>query len=153
MELIIPIFKPLMTRMYLPPFLFILLIIISIAGCRDSSRTNESGFSLRQASVQLSSTQSENSSMPELDLPQSRTRAPEFPDNFAWVNTDRPLFVHDELKGRVVVLDFWTYCCINCMHVLPDLAFLEEKYKSEPFQVIGVHSAKFENEASRETIR
>ena len=37
-----------------------------------------------------------------------------------------------DLKGRVVVLDFWTYCCINCMHVLPDLEFLEKKYKDKP---------------------
>jgi thiol-disulfide isomerase/thioredoxin len=37
-----------------------------------------------------------------------------------------------DLKGRVVVLDFWTYCCINCMHVLPDLEFLEKKYNDKP---------------------
>ena len=37
-----------------------------------------------------------------------------------------------DLKGKVVVLDFWTYCCINCMHVLPDLEFLETKYKDKP---------------------
>lgn len=37
-----------------------------------------------------------------------------------------------ELKGKVVLLDFWTYCCINCMHVLPDLEFLERKYKDMP---------------------
>lgn len=37
-----------------------------------------------------------------------------------------------DLKGRVVVLDFWTYCCINCMHVLPDLEFIEKKYKDKP---------------------
>jgi len=58
-----------------------------------------------------------------------------------------------ELKGQVVLLDFWTYCCINCMHVLPDLAYLEEKYKDEPFLVIGVHSAKFDNEGHRQTVR
>ena len=58
-----------------------------------------------------------------------------------------------ELKGQVVLLDFWTYCCINCMHVLPDLAYLEEKYKDQPFLVIGVHSAKFTNEGQRQTVR
>ena len=80
-------------------------------------------------------------------------RAPELKPEFAWLNTDRPLTFSKELKGQVVLLDFWTYCCINCMHVLPDLAFLEEKYAREPFIVIGVHSAKFENEGSRQTIR
>jgi len=69
------------------------------------------------------------------------------------LNTDRPLRLGHELQGQVVVLDFWTYCCINCMHILPDLAFLEHKYAEEPVTFIGVHSAKFSNEASPETIR
>lgn len=80
-------------------------------------------------------------------------RAPELKSEFAWLNTDRPLTFSKELKGQVVLLDFWTYCCINCMHVLPDLAYLEEKYALEPFVVVGVHSAKFANEGSRQTIR
>ncbi|MEK7315873.1 MAG: thioredoxin-like domain-containing protein, partial [Candidatus Eisenbacteria bacterium] len=83
----------------------------------------------------------------------ARPRAPELQSGFAWLNTDRPLTFSKELKGQVVLLDFWTYCCINCMHVLPDLAFLEQKYASEPFVVIGVHSAKFTNEGSRQSVR
>ena len=54
--------------------------------------------------------------------------------------------VKDALKGKVLVLDFWTYCCINCMHVLPELAALEHKYAGQPVCVVGVHSAKFDNE-------
>ncbi len=80
-------------------------------------------------------------------------RAPELTPNLGWLNTDRPLRLSDELKGHVVVLDFWTYCCINCMNILPDLEYLEEKYKNEPFVVIGVHSAKFTNESERQSIR
>jgi thiol-disulfide isomerase/thioredoxin/DNA-binding beta-propeller fold protein YncE len=80
-----------------------------------------------------------------------RVRAPEFPNNKTWLNTDRPLSIQ-ELKGRVVILDFWTYCCINCLHVLPDLKYLEQKYK-DSLTVIGVHSAKFENEKEAENIR
>ena len=90
--------------------------------------------------------------MPRIELPKQRLRAPEFPREFAWVNTDRPLFVHDDLKGNVVVLDFWTYCCINCMHILPDLEYIEEKYAGQPVVVIGVHSAKFDNEGDRDNI-
>jgi len=82
-----------------------------------------------------------------------RPRAPELPSGFAWLNTDRPLTFAKELQGQVVLLDFWTYCCINCMHVLPDLAYLEEKYRDQPFLVIGVHSAKFTNEGQRQTVR
>jgi thiol-disulfide isomerase/thioredoxin len=80
-------------------------------------------------------------------------RAPALDAGLGWLNTDRLLKLDGELRGQVVVLDFWTYCCINCMHILPDLAYLEHKYASEPVVFIGVHSAKFANEASRETIR
>ncbi|MEG4342638.1 thioredoxin-like domain-containing protein [Microcoleus sp. A003_D6] len=80
-----------------------------------------------------------------------RVRAPEFPGNYPWLNTEKPLSI-ESLKGRVVLLDFWTYCCINCLHVLPDLKYLEQKYK-DSLTVIGVHSAKFENEKEVENIR
>ena len=64
-----------------------------------------------------------------------------------WFNTSRPLFFADDLRGKVVVLDFFTYCCINCIHILPDLHRLENTYSvSEGLVVIGVHSAKFEYE-------
>ena len=56
------------------------------------------------------------------------------------------------MKGKIVLLDFWTFCCINCHHVLPDLAKLEEKYKNE-LVVIGVHTAKFDAEKDTENIR
>ncbi len=80
-------------------------------------------------------------------------RVPELPQEFAWLNTDKPLSLREDLKGHVVLLDFWTYCCINCLHVLDDLKYLEEKYADDPFLVIGVHSAKFENESDPDSIR
>ena len=67
-----------------------------------------------------------------------------------WLNTD-PLTLK-KLRGKFVVLDFWTYCCINCHHILPVLKKLEEKYPNE-IVVIGVHSAKFEEEKDTENIR
>ena len=68
-----------------------------------------------------------------------------------WLNTSGPISIKD-LKGKIVLVDFWTYCCINCMHVLPDLKYLEKKYSKE-LVVIGVHSAKFDNEKDSENIR
>src|SRR3954464_8861499 len=62
-----------------------------------------------------------------------------------WLNVDRPIGIR-ELRGQVVVLDFWTYCCVNCMHVLPILRDLEERHADDPLVVIGVHSAKFDAE-------
>jgi DNA-binding beta-propeller fold protein YncE len=77
--------------------------------------------------------------------------APEFPDGLDWINVDRPLSFA-ELRGKVVLLDFWTYGCINCIHIIPDLMRLEEEYPDE-LVVIGVHSAKFDNEGDTENIR
>lgn len=68
-----------------------------------------------------------------------------------WLNTSRAL-KPDDLKGRILLLDFWTFCCINCMHVIPDLQYLEEKFGAD-LTVIGVHSAKFKNEGDSENIR
>ena len=81
----------------------------------------------------------------------SRIRSPELPQNYPWLNTDKP-FSLKQLRGRIVILDFWTYCCINCLHVLPDLKYLEQKYQNS-VTVIGVHSAKFDNEKETENIR
>lgn len=81
----------------------------------------------------------------------SRIHAPDFPPGLDWFNVAAPLSLKS-LRGKVVLLDFWTYGCINCMHVIPDLRRLEEKYRQE-LVVIGVHSAKFTNERNAENLR
>ncbi len=73
-----------------------------------------------------------------------RVRAPELRGR-GWLNTDGPLSLGD-LRGRFVLLDFWTFCCVNCLHVLDELRAVEEKYAGE-LVVVGVHSPKFEHEA------
>ncbi|XP_048135811.1 protein SUPPRESSOR OF QUENCHING 1, chloroplastic isoform X3 [Rhodamnia argentea] len=88
----------------------------------------------------------------DLESKGSAPLVPEFPPKLDWLNTS-PLQFGRDLRGKVAVLDFWTYCCINCMHVLPDLDYLEKKYKEMPFVVVGVHSAKFDNEKDLEAIR
>jgi len=70
------------------------------------------------------------------------TRAPEINrPGLVWLNTPKPLSLA-ELKGRVVILDFWTFCCINCIQVLPSLRRIEEAF-GDRVAVIGVHSPKF----------
>ena len=66
-----------------------------------------------------------------------RFRAPELDGGVAWLNTAGPLRLRD-LRGKIVLLDFWTLCCINCMHMLPDLAKLEEKYCFEQALRVGL---------------
>lgn len=69
-----------------------------------------------------------------------------------WFNVVEPLS-RDTLSGKVVILDFFTYCCINCMHILPDLKKIEDSYSVEDgLVVIGVHSAKFDNEKDSSNI-
>lgn len=82
---------------------------------------------------------------------QPRVRSPELPQNGTWLNTNQPLSLK-QLRGRVVILDFWTYGCINCLHILPDLKYLENKYR-DSLSVIGIHSAKFDHEKDVENIR
>src|SRR5438094_4429496 len=80
---------------------------------------------------------------PENPFPR-RQKVPPLPQHLTWLNTAGPLELHD-LRGKFVLLDFWTYCCINCMHILPELHKLEEAYPKN-LVVVGVHSAKFATE-------
>ena len=81
----------------------------------------------------------------------AKVRAPEITGGRGWLNTDKPLSIA-ALKGKFILLDFWTYGCINCIHIIPDLKKLETKYANQ-LVVIGVHSAKFQNEKETENIR
>ena len=80
-----------------------------------------------------------------------RLPIPDFPKDATWLNTGGPLRKAD-LKGKFVILDFWTYCCINCIHILPELKKLEKAYPDQ-LVVIGVHSAKFETEKDSKNIQ
>ena len=70
--------------------------------------------------------------------------APEFVDNQHWFNTpgDRPLTMRS-LRGRVVLIDFWTYSCINCLRTLPYLRAWDRRYRKDGLTIVGVHSPEF----------
>ena len=76
--------------------------------------------------------------------------APEFPADLDWINVENPLTMSG-LLGKIVIFDFWTYGCINCLHIIPILEQVEQKFADEVV-VIGVHSAKFENEGQTENL-
>lgn len=67
---------------------------------------------------------------------------PEFDPDLVWVNT-LPLTFREELKGKIVILHFWTSCCINSMHTIPDMKRLMQKYQDDPVVCLGVHSPKY----------
>ena len=77
--------------------------------------------------------------------------APEFPPGLDWINVEQPLTMAG-LQGKIVIFDFWTYGCINCLHIIPILEQVEQKF-AEEVVVIGVHSAKFETEGQTENLR
>ncbi|QCR24220.1 thioredoxin-like domain-containing protein [Pontibacter sp. SGAir0037] len=79
-----------------------------------------------------------------------RVNAPELTTAHGWLNTAQEWSIKD-LRGKIVLLDFWTFGCINCQHIVPDLKQLEEEF-ADILVVIGVHSAKFDNEKHSEAI-
>jgi thiol-disulfide isomerase/thioredoxin len=83
---------------------------------------------------------------------QGDNRAPEIPQGLEWLNVDHPLSIHKDLQGKIVLLDFWTSGCVNCLHVIPELKRLEAEYP-DSLVVIGVHSGKFQNEGRLESLR
>jgi len=78
--------------------------------------------------------------------------APEIPHGLDWFNVDRPLSLVSDLRGKIVILDFWTQGCINCLHVIPDLHRLEDEYP-DSLVVIGVHWAKFDHERTSSAVK
>ena len=79
----------------------------------------------------------------------SRMSPIEAPAKVSWLNTqdDAPWSFQNELKGKFVVIDFWSSCCINCIHVLAEMDRLEHLFSNFPeVAFVGCHSAKFENE-------
>jgi thiol-disulfide isomerase/thioredoxin len=121
-------------------FVFVIPIIVDVFESRRSGsvRTTHATTALLPA-ARAAEPNAERPLVPELD------------GGIAWLNAPGPIRLQD-LRGKIVLLDFWTLCCINCIHTLPDLARLEKKYANE-LVVIGVHSAKFDNEKSTDSIR
>lgn len=75
-----------------------------------------------------------------------------FAVDMTWLNVSRSI-TKEELGGRLLILDFFTYCCINCLHILPILRDIEKTWENENnIQIIGVHSAKFTNEKQFENV-
>lgn len=157
------------------PFPILILLLICLAACTQLPDKVDTGFE-----TAVPATTSANPALDETEMvlneatptagglpapqevpvtdPTPDTRpyagnipAPDFPPGLDWLNVERPLSLAD-LRGKIVLLDFWTYGCINCIHVIPELKRLEEKFADE-LVVIGVHSAKFVNESDTDNIR
>ncbi|WP_035812972.1 NHL domain-containing thioredoxin family protein [Jiangella gansuensis] len=81
----------------------------------------------------------------------ARVRAPELVGRGGWINTGGESLSLADLRGRWTLIDFWTFCCINCLHVLDELRPLEDEY-GDVLTVVGVHSPKFVHEADHDAV-
>jgi len=79
--------------------------------------------------------------------------AADFTGGGTWLNTPEALSLKTNLKGKVVLVDFWTYTCINCIRTLPYVQKWQENYKDKDFTVVGVHSPEFEFEKSTKNVQ
>src|ERR1700710_3243999 len=82
--------------------------------------------------------------------PLGSNSAPEFTGIDKWLNSD-PLTMQ-QLRGKVVLVDFWTYTCINCIDVLPYVKAWNQKYKDQGLEVIGVHTPEYPFERSTDNV-
>ncbi len=115
------------------------LVAIAAAAVTVASRTDP-------AAISGTSTVSS-----EDDLPVLKTGpAPSLDAGLGWVNS-KPLKTAD-LKGKVVVYDFWTYSCVNCVRTLPYLRAWHERYAKDGLVLVGVHSPEFEFEKSHKNV-
>jgi cytochrome c biogenesis protein CcdA/thiol-disulfide isomerase/thioredoxin len=92
---------------------------------------------------------------PEMEKPKG-TKAPEIIPGGVWLNPPTPEATEgralESLRGKVVIIDFWTYSCINCQRTLPYLEKWYEKYKDKGLVIIGVHAPEFEFEKSEKNV-
>ena len=115
------------------------LLIIALAGCSPGQLEPSPSPNAPQAEeVQVEPAMPKLASLPDLGL------APEL-TNETWLNVDSPLRLAD-LRGKVVIVEMWTFGCINCQHVMPALKEWHSKYKDQGLVIIGNHFPEFPNE-------
>jgi len=117
-----------------------MLALAGMLSCSAAAPTGGDGPAMSPRAAQL------------LPPVQSRQSAQSLSGATAWLNTDHPLSI-EELTGRVVVVDFWTSCCINCLQTVPTLERIEQTFADQPVQVVGVHSPKFDEEQRVQRLR
>ncbi len=132
------------------------LLAVAVAlhvGCRGVAQTQASKTAPATSQAETPKTLPAVLNGPVVPLPPaaSRVDVPGFGGATQWLNVERPLSLAD-LRGRVVVVDFWTSCCINCLQTFPTLKKLEDEFRDQPFVVVGVHSPKFDEEGDAERL-
>lgn len=126
------------------PYILILIVLLLAGGVYlQFSKSEGSIFSasINFGKDEQKPTDNSNEKTPEF---KNYGPAPEFAGITKWLNTDKnsPVKITD-LKGKVVLVDFWTYSCINCVRTFPYITQWYEKYKDQGLEIIGVHTPEF----------
>lgn len=136
----------------------VVMILVALAIFGNFDKTLEARLLNYFPSLTNFSTSLENNPIVIRQLNQIKKRqvttqgnAPEFTGINHWINTNKPLTMAD-LKGKVVLVDFWTYTCINCIRTLPHITAWYDKYKDQGFVVVGVHTPEFEFEKNTNNV-
>ncbi|HEX8651923.1 MAG TPA: thioredoxin-like domain-containing protein [Pyrinomonadaceae bacterium] len=126
------------------------LYFLVVAGQRPLKRDVTPVATQSSASESSAPEESEAEERDRLIDARRARRAPELAEG-TWINSE-PLTV-EGLRGRVILLDFWTFGCYNCRNTLPALKRFHERYNSQGLTIIGVHSPEFEGEKSIDNVR
>ena len=120
------------------------LLLISACGGDDDSTAEPQDIGTPTATPTVTPT-------PTLNPEEKSSLAPELTGTQAWINSE-PLKIQ-QLKGKVVLIDFWTYTCINCIRTFPYLKIWHSKYADDGLVIIGVHTPEFKFETELDNVR
>jgi thiol-disulfide isomerase/thioredoxin len=131
----------------------VVALIVGFAIYFNNPGLNKSSLGNSNGQVMTSDGNSENSiSNVKLSIDKSQFRkAPEFKGITSYINTNQTKL--SDLKGKVVLVDFWTYSCINCIRTLPYLVDWNQKYSDKGLVILGVHSPEFEFEKNIDNVK
>jgi len=131
----------------------VVALIVGFAIYFNNPGLNKSSLANSNGQVITSNGNSENSiSNVKLSIDKSQFRkAPEFKGITSYINTNQTKL--SDLKGKVILVDFWTYSCINCIRTLPYLVDWNQKYSDKGLVIVGVHSPEFEFEKNINNVK
>lgn len=127
---------------------FGVIILLSVAFIASGLSANISAQTLFFSPNKTATTTSLNGLQDALPQPYP---APELADIQGWINSS-PLKIAD-LKGKVVLVDFWTYSCINCVRTLPYITQWDAKYRDQGLVILGIHAPEFEFEKNMDNVQ
>ena len=131
----------------------VVALIVGFAIYFNNPELNKLHLGNSNGQIITSDANNENSiSNVKLSIDKSQFRkAPEFKGITSYINTNQTKL--SDLKGKVVLVDFWTYSCINCIRTLPYLVDWNQKYSDKGLVIVGVHSPEFEFEKNIDNVK